>query len=307
MFEAGERDRAYRVADEVLSLDPFDYRASELRLAQLIDHESWSEARRLCLQLQTANAVSGWLWEQRCIIASGLRKGPELVESAEAWLRSEPGTPVAYVRLAEGHQLAGDHAAALAALDEGIAEHPDVPLLHVALGDHHFDRDDHASARRAYKAALDLDPDLDVPHASAAFTGYLDLSMRLLIAAMLGALIVAVPARLGMGGLWGSLVAIGLIGAAGWAHLEWIGRFREEVPQRDLHEFVRTRPILVSIDAGAAAAGVIALVLAFLTDLATQQVGAALVVAAVAVGAGVGMVRRARLVSTDDKVAAGDD
>lgn len=299
MFSAGERDRAYRVADEVLALDPFDYRASELRLAQLLDHHAYAEARRLCLQLQTANPVSGWLWEQRCLIAHGLANGTELIESAEAWLRSDPEAVAPHARLAEGHELVGDPAAARTALERGVAEHPGAAELRVALGDWYVRRDDHAGARKAYKKAMDLEPGIEIEDAAVVFDGYLDLLVRTLLAGMVCALAIAVPARLGMGGMWGGIVALALVGAAGWAHREGYERAKEEVPTDTLRGFVRRHPVLMGADAGALVAGAIAVVLAFVTDLAAQQVGAALVVAALAVGTGVGMVRRARTDAAD--------
>lgn len=302
MFEAGQRDRAYQVADEVLALDPFDYRACELRLAQLIEHDAYAEARRLCLQLQTANPVSGWLWEQRCRVAQGLGHGPDLVESARAWLRSEPNESRAYLCLAQGHQLTGDEPAARAALRDGQQEFPDDADLVAAEGDWHLRADDHASARRAYRRAQLMDPGLDLPEAPRVFDSYLDLTLRTLLVSMMLAVGVALPARLGIGGFWGGLVALGLVGAAGWAHREWFGRMRAEVPEDHLAGFVRHHPVLVATDAGALAAGAITAVLAFVTDLGAQQVGAALVVATIAVGAGIGLLRRARTAPP-----AGDD
>ncbi|GAB3698934.1 hypothetical protein GCM10028815_03890 [Mariniluteicoccus flavus] len=292
MFQAGERDRAYQVADEVLALDPFDYRASELRLAQLLDHGAYAEARRLCLQLQAANPVSGWLWERRCEIAAGLEKGDELVEAGQAWLRSEPDEPRAHLEIAHGHTLSGDDGAARRALEDAIEALPGEADLHVALGDWHVDHDDHASARRAYREALELEPGLEVSHAPRVFDGYLDLTLRTLLTCMVAALAIAVPARLGLGGLWGGLVAIGLVGAAFWAHREWFGRMRAEVPEDHLRSFAERHRLLVGADVGALVAGVIAVVLAFVTDLAAQQVGVALVLAALAIGAGVGLLRR---------------
>lgn len=292
MFDAGERDRAYRVAQEVLALDPFDYRASELRLAQLIEHGAYAEARRLCLQLQTANPVSGWLWERRCEIARGLERPEELREAGAAWLRSEPEDPLAAAALAEGQLAVGEAAEAGQTLRTAVEQHADDRALWVQYGDWHVAHGDHPGAREAYARAYELADEPEIPEARAMDLTHLTTTSKTLYVVTLVALFIAVASWWAIGGLWGSAVVIALVGGSLHAHWHAWDVAAETIPDATRRAFLSEHPLLVRAEVGALVAGACVLIATILGGEGHEVTAAGLAVAAVGAGIIAGLLRR---------------
>lgn len=156
--EPEQREERLAAVDKAIALSPRHTDAHDLRAVTLAQSESWEEARAACHPAVYGEHVPSELLARAAWIEAQRGDYAAAIAQMEQVVADEPGFYGAWTRLADWRQIQGDHegylkaAQAMAALDP----HSEVNLGY--LGEALLQTGDKAAAQAAFSKAFELNP-----------------------------------------------------------------------------------------------------------------------------------------------------